>query len=228
MPTTVVAAVTALRERLDERNPGQWTNIELRRWLNEGIRDIARRTQALTDTDTITVVAATSEYLIATDVLRINFVYFNPTGQSQQYPLEARPWEAMDNVWGSDMNRASSGYPCMYSTYSFPPTLKIKVYPVPATTGTLTLHIARLPATLDIATGAGNIEMVEGWLEVAYDYAEMMAQRRSRNPIWRESLELYEAKVLDMIATIESLNANGEVVWAGGSMLPRHLVDWNY
>lgn len=227
MPTTVVEAVKALRERLDEKNPGTWEDRELRRWLNEGIRDIARRTQALTDVDTIAVVSGTGEYTVTADVLRINFVYFNPTGQTQQYPLEARPWEAMNNVWWSEQNRMA-GYPAMYTTYGFPPNLKVKIFPVPNSTGTLTLHVARLPATLDIATGAGNIEMVEGWLEVAYDYAEMMAQRKGRNPLWRESMELYEAKVLDMINTIETLNANGEIIWAGGSMVPRHLADWNY
>lgn len=224
MTTTVANAVTMLRERLDESTAAQWSDVQLRRWLNEAIRDIARRTHLYTDTDTIAVTGGTGEYTVAADVLRINSVYFTPDGESRKMPVEARAWEAMDNVWWDAQDR-ESGWPAYYTTYGFAPVLKLKLFPIPSGDGDLTLHVARLPAALDVAAGTGNIEVIEGWLEPALDYAEYMAFRKDRDmEMAKSALQVYEARVNDMLETAETLNANGEIVAVGGRFLPAHIV----
>lgn len=229
MTTTVAAAVAALRERLDEPTAAQWTDVSLRRWLNEGIRDLARRTRIFTDTDTISVTANTGTYTAASDILHIRHVYFTPDGDTRMIPLEARAWEGMDNVWGTQQN-ATGAYPVLYSVYGYAPTLSIKLFPTPSVDGDLTLHVARLPAALDVTSGTGNIDVPEAWLEAAYDYAEYMALRKDRDPRWQEVYALYEAKVLQINEIGDTINAPGEFVMApGGAMVPSWLAgygDW--
>jgi hypothetical protein len=223
MTTTVAEAVTALRERLDETTAAQWTDVQLRRWLNEGVRDIARRTRQYLDTDTIAVSADDAEYTVSADVLHIMAVYFTPTGDTRMIRLEARSWEGMDNIWADQQNIASQ-YPALFTTYGYAPTLTLKLFPVPSIDGSLTVHMARLPAALDVTSGTGNIDTIEGWLEVAYDYAEYMALRKDRDPRWQESMGLYESKMANLIEMGDALNAPGEFSYAGSGMLPNWLI----
>lgn len=224
MATTVATAVTALRERLDETTAAQWTDVQIRRWLNEAIRDVARRTRHYRDTDTIAVTADDGEYTVDSDVIHIYHAYFTPDGDSRMIPLDARAFEAMDSIWWDQQNQ-SGGYPAIWTTYGHSPSLVIKLFPVPSVDGTLTLHVSRLPAALDITSGTGNVDAPEAWLEVAYDYAEYMALRKDRDPRWQESFQMYEQKIQNMIEQQEYQNAPGEFVWAGGGMYPSWLVD---
>ncbi len=227
MATTVSTAITALRERLDEATAAQWSDVQLRRWLNEGLRDIARRTRHYLDKDTIAVTADDGEYTVSDDVLFIRFAYFSPTGDTaRQIPLEPRAFEGMNQLW-MDRQDQSAGYPVYFTTYGYAPTLTVKLYPVPSVAGTLTLHVARLPADLDIAAGTGNIDSPTGWVEVAYDYAEYMALRKDRDPRWQESFQMYESKVQGLIEMGDYLNAPGEFVTTGVGMLPSWLVGWD-
>lgn len=226
MPVTVATAVTSLRERLDESVAAQWSDVQLRRWLNEGIRDIARRTRHYRDTAEVAVTAGTGEYTVDADIMHIYHAYFQPDGDSRQIPLEPRAWEAMNNIWW-DQQDQQAGYPCLFTTYGYSPALKIKLYPVPSVDGDITLHIARLPEELDVTSGTGNIDAPTAWLEVAYDYAEYMALRKDRDPRWQESMQMYQEKVQGMIDMQDHLNAPGEFVQAGAGMYPSWLIDGN-
>lgn len=227
MAVTVATAVTTVRERLDEDTAAQWTDVSIRRWLDEGIRDIARRTRHYWDTDTIDTTADDGLYTVEDDVLHIKHVYFTPDGDtSRDIPLEPRAYEAMDQVWW-DRQDQSSGYPVYFTTYGYAPSLQIKLYPVPSVDGTLTLHVARLPAALDVTSGTGNIDVPTGWLELAYDYCEYMALRKDRDPRWQEAYQMYESKIQDLIDMGEYINAPGEFTPAGPhGILPTWLTSW--
>jgi hypothetical protein len=226
MATTVADAVTSLRERLDEETAAQWLDVSLRRWLNEGIRDIARRTRHYWDVDTIAVSADDGEYTVDADVLHIKHVYYTPSGDaSRMIPLEARAFEAMNQLWW-DRQDQSSGDPAVFTTYGYAPTLTIKLFPVPGSDGTLTLHVIRLPAELDVAAGTGNIDVPTGWLEMAFDYGEYMALRKDRDPRWQEAFQMYESKVQGIIDMGDYINAPGEFVPTGSGILPSWLTDF--
>ena len=47
--------LTNIRAKLDEVTSGQWTDAEIRSWINEGAKDIARRTETLQATALINV-----------------------------------------------------------------------------------------------------------------------------------------------------------------------------
>lgn len=229
MPTTVTTAITAIRERLDEPTAAQWTDIQLRRWLNEGIRDIARRTFHYTDIDTIAItVPSTGLYAAQSDVIRINNVYFTPTADpTRKMPLEPHAWEGLDQVWWDYQDRAM-GDPFVFGVYGYAPTTMIKLYPVPTRAGTLTLHVARMPAVLDVTGGTGNVDCPDAWLEVAYDFCEYMALKKDRqSEYWQSTFNLYEQKIQAMIDNGDYLNAPGEFIWAGANPLPRWLTDFS-
>lgn len=228
MPTTVATAVTALRERLDEATASQWSNVQLRRWLNEGLRDIGRRTFHYQETDTIAVVANTGTYTASADVIRINQMYFSPTADTtQKIPLLARTWDAMDQTWGNRQDMVS-GYPVMFATRGYSPQVSIKLYPVPSVAGTLYLNVVRMPAELDIAGGTGNIDCPEAWVEIAYFYCEYMARRKDRDfEAAQESFNQYGMMIDNMITNGDYLNAPGEFLFTGTHHLPTWLTDFD-
>lgn len=228
MSTTVATCITTLRERLDEPTPAQWTDVQLRRWLNEGIRDIARRTMHLTDVKTIAVSAGTGTYTSSADVLRINHVYFSPTADTtRKIPLEARAWDSLDNIWWDQQDRAT-GDPILFGVYGYSPSVTLKLFPTPTRAGTLYLHVARTPAVLDVTGGSGNIDCPEGWLELALDYAEYMALRKDRDERWKDAYALFNEKLTSMIQQGDYLNVAGEFSWDGPTPVPRWLTDPNW
>lgn len=229
--TTVTTAVTALRERLDEPTASTWSDVFLRRCLNEGIREIARRTFHWTDVDTIAVtIPSTGLYTLSDDVIRVNDVYFAPTADSTRLiPLENRAWDAMNQIWWDYQNRVQGGDPQFVASYGYAPTTQLKLFPVPYRAGTLHVYVARMPADLDIATGAGNIDMPTGWVEVCYDYAEYMALRKDRQmDVAMQAKAAFDEKLATMIQNGDYLNAPGEFIWDGPYGVPGWIADPNW
>ena len=98
---TLGSLLTDVRNRLDETTSGQWTDAELRSWINEGARDVSRKTETLQGTTNISIVADTQEYTLPTDTLRIHRAEWRPTSSSNVYTLEYRDFNSMDAVWWS-------------------------------------------------------------------------------------------------------------------------------
>jgi hypothetical protein len=79
--TTMATALAAVRTRLDETTATSWTDAEIRAWINEGVADIARRTESIQKSATINVVAGTQNYTsLPADLLRLNRVEFISAG----------------------------------------------------------------------------------------------------------------------------------------------------
>lgn len=228
MTLTVNNIIDASRSRLDETNAAQWTNTELKRWLNEGARDLARRTRHLRDTDTFTTTAGTAEYTIPADVLEIEQVYYAP-GDGRQIPLVPRAFEGMNAVWGQ--NQATGGQPAMYTLWGTPPNLKIRLFPVPDTSSkTVTTYVVRLPASIteNDASDTTALEWPLAWVDLLKDYVEYCALRKDRDPTWQEAYSLYNQRVDDMIVNSEYMNVPREVIadpMVAGGVVPRWIAD---
>lgn len=229
--TSVADAVTSIRERLNESSASQWTDVQIRRWLNEGIRDMARRTFHYQDSDTIAVTGGANNgiYTCATDVLRINQVYWTPDSDtSQKVPLQAHQWATMDQYWGNRQDQ-QSGWPFLWATRGYCPTLSIKIFPVPSEDGDLYLNVARLPAAINVASGGGDVDAPEAWIEVAYFYCEYMARRKDRDMEWAmDSKNQYDSLINSMIVNGDYTNAPDEFIWNGRNYLPDWLVNPGY
>lgn len=223
MTTTVASAVTMLRERLNESTAAQWPDLQLRRWLNEGIRDIARRTRLYTDQTTQAITANVQEYTLNADVLAIEHAIWKATAETRKIPLEARAFSSVQR-WINE----TSPDPVYYTTYGHPPTLKLQLYPTPTRAGSFFIYGPKLPVAMDVATGTGNIDVIEGWLEPALDYAEYMAQRKDKDSTaWKDTFQLYEQKVAQMTELWNTDDAPGEFQFTGQNVIPTWLSDFD-
>lgn len=210
---TMATALTSVRERLDEPSERRWSQEMLRRWINEGTREIARRTEALFDTLDIPVLTPVAEYTVPANVLRIHNVEYLPTGQSTRINLIGRSRESLQLGSFQDLNVSN---PYIYTAWGFPPTLKLRVFPSPAYNGNLHLYVSRLPLIIPVTGGTTdttNLDFPEGWIEIVYDYVEMRALRRDKDTRWQESQSLYETNVQQMAnAASTYLRDSGEIV----------------
>ena len=223
MAYTVTDAVQSVRLRLDEPIAAQWTDLVIRRWINEGIRDIARQTRLHTDQISYAVTANVGEYVLTDRVLAIEFALWKATADTRKIPLEPRAFVGVQkyiNETGSDVS--------FFSTYGHPPALKMQLWPTPTRAGTIYLYGPMLPSAIDVTNGTGNVDVAEAWYEAALDYAQYMAERKDQQTaVWKDTFGLYQQKVQTMIEQSATDGAAGEMVFTGTSMIPHWLSDFD-
>lgn len=222
--TTQSELLLVVRERLDEATEHQWNDDELRRLINEGAKDIARKTESLLDRDDITAVAGTQEYTMSTDTIRVNRVEWRPDGDDQVYPLEYRDFNNADGVWWTGQIQ-TEGTPVIYTMWGFPPSLKLIAYPTPSVAGVFKVYYYRLPVELavDGSDSGTTVEIPEGWDDVVADYAEFRALRKDRDPEWQTAKAIYDEHVLDLNATSRRWTDQAGMIVAGTSFVPSWL-----
>lgn len=184
-----------VRVRVDEASAQFWADTDLDQWINEAARDIARRSETLQATTEFDATADTQEYTLPTDVIKVHRAeYANNTDRDTVTPLEYRDYNTMDSVWWSQQVQ-SRGDPYWFTMWGFPPSLKMVVYPTPSDTVTngFKVFYYRLPAAA--TTDGDNIEIPQGWEDLAEDYCEYMALRKDGDPRWQEAKQLYEQKI---------------------------------
>lgn len=228
MPVTQATALAAIRERLNEPVERFFKDIFLRRLINEGARDIARTTNALFDQVDVALVANIAEYTIDSSILLIHQAEWIP-GDGRRVPLEGRTREAMNRIWLTRQDQIP-GDPALYTVWGFPPNLKLKLFPVPYINSTLRLFVSRLPVDLavDTTTDANSyIDFPEGWVEVLYDYVELRATRKDRDPRWQEAKQLYDQNVQNMQLAADSyIRDTSEIVRGGVLSGDLWFLDW--
>lgn len=225
MATTLATALAAVRVRLDEVDGAgattnvAWKDSELRAWINEGCRDITRKTHCLFDRTTIAVVASTAEYTGPTDALAVDIVNYTPTG-GQKHQLD---YAHITNANGLQYFTGTAYMPQVWTLRGMPPTLKIVLYPTPSTNGTLEVFYTRLAAALSTTGSAdsSNIEVPEGWEDLVYAYAEARARRKDRDQSWQEAQQEYDQNLQALMSiagvythnTGQNFPGNANVPW---------------
>lgn len=226
---TVNQVITAVRDRLDEATAGQWTDTQLKRWLNEALRDLARKTKHIKDTTTFATVAGQAEYTAASNIIEIEHAFYAP-GDGRQCGLIPRAFEGMNNIWGAQQNQAG-GDPAMFTTWGVPPLLKVRLYPVPPTSAkTVTLYVTRLCTVITENETLDNavIDFPEAWVDLTKDFVEYCALRKDRDPRWQESFQFYSQRVDDLVVNSDYMNAPMEMIadpLVSGGVVPRWLAD---
>lgn len=228
MTLTVNQMIDGIRSRLDEPAAAQWSNVELKRWINEGLRDLGRRTKHFRDTRTFTTVAGQAAYTLAGEILEVELVYFG-TSDGRQIPLVARAFEGMNNVWGQ--HQGTGGQPAMYTMWGVPPNLRMHLYPVPdQSSRVVTMYVVRLPnGILEIEGPDGSpMDVPPAWVDLLKDYAEFCALRKDRKPYWQESFQLYNQRVDDLIVNSDYMDNPREMIadpLVAGGVVPRWIAD---
>lgn len=203
MAPTLLIARTALRERLSEPTAAAWTDAELNRFLNEGCREIAIRTEYIATSVDVNVAAGTYQVPLtgAAGLLRIHraeWINTQSLGSSDQiYPLSYTQLNNLDSVRGSGQ-QTMTGIPSMYSTWGANVTSnspKIVLYPKPSSAGTLRVWYYRTPveATLDTDT----LACPEGWEHIVYDYAEYRAKLKDGDQSWQVAKQDFETRLTE-------------------------------
>jgi hypothetical protein len=211
---TIAETIDRVRDMLDEEQTtgGRWSQKQLRRWINDGMRDIARVTRHFRDRATISLTMNVGEYTVPDNVLEIELAYYLP-GDGQYIPLQPRQFESMDLIWGSRQDQ-SGGYPMLYTVWGFSPNLKLRLYPVPPVTGhDVSLMVVRFPAqiALDGSADGTVIDFPEAWLDAIVSYAEYRARRMDGDPRWQEARGEY-TEIRDQLTVMgDYLNAPREI-----------------
>lgn len=187
------------RVRLNERSARQWQDQDLREWLNEAARDIARKTECLQDRQAIVGIVGTSEYTVPSTAIRVFRVEFTPTGERTR-PLSYVDVKNMDG-FGWEQRDLTNSYPSIYTIWGSGSSLKLIAFPSPGTAGSFMVWFYRLPTDLAEETNAdGNedLELPQGWDDLVLDYVEYRALRKDRDPRWTESKALYDENLATM------------------------------
>lgn len=222
--TTILAEVRAI---LDEDTAAQWSDVNLRRWINEANRDLARSTRHIKEQLSIDCVAGTASYSLAATTLAVEHAWLYDG--DRHYALEPQHMENMDAVRGRDWSRA--GNPMFYSTQGFAPSLTILVHPVPTSSDhDLIIYVSRLP--VEIATDGTDdtdvIEIPQAWYDAIADYVEFKALRRDRDPRWQEAFQMYTGKRDALINNPDYLPINrGMIADPVSGYLPEWLVEFD-
>lgn len=230
MPTTLTTAISQARERVGELSPTAWSDQALRGWINEAVRDIARRTETLQTEETISVDAGDQEVDLPANVLRVYRATFtednNPTNT---YPLEYADFNAMDSIWWS-RQASTQSTPRMFTMWGAPPALKAVLYPRPSTDGELEVFYYRLPDKLAIdgSDDSELLDVVEGYDDLVYDYAAYLALRRDRDPRWQEHRVSYEQAITAMMDQTRRWSDQPGAMSRSGAMIPQWLYDPGY
>lgn len=225
--TTQATFLSKSRTRLDEATARQWTDQSIREWINEGARDIARKTETLEDRDTIPAVVGTGEYTIDTDVVRIHRVEFTPTDEDTTELIYA-DLKDLDS-FGWRQRTMSQDRPYVYSTWGARRGLKLIVFPVPATAGNFTVYSYVMPAALAESTSgdaAVHVEIPQAYDDVLLDYIEYRAMRKDRDPRWVEAKGLYDENLSQMYDNTRRWSDQPGMILPGShGALPAWLVE---
>lgn len=234
MTITLAEATTLVRDALDESTAVFWTNVQLKTWINQAVRDIARRTETIqVKNTTVAAVAGTAEYNLPTDVARIHKIEFVPTGSTQTYPVQLATRQEMDPIWGLNQSQQSS-YPSFAVLWGYAggaSSLKMQVFPVPSQAGTFNIYHYRIPANLATNGSADNtvLTVPEGWEDLIVHYCEYRARRKDRDPTWQEAKALYEEEVERMGSMLRHLHDQQQFITTpSGAGIPAWLYDFNY
>lgn len=228
MTQTQGQILQSVRDRLNEATEGLWKDPMLRRWINEGAQDIARRTESLQERTDVDITAGTREYTLPSGVIRVNRAEWSADGETQSYALEYRDFQNMDAIWFTQQ-AVTTARPVYYTMWGFPPSLKLVLYPIPYANGNVKVFHYRLPTTLADDGSAVNtaVEVPEGWADCIVDYVEYMALRRDSNPRWQEAKSLYEEHVAELYDLTRRWTDQGGVVVPDTPMVPMWLYnDW--
>lgn len=202
MPSTLKMLRDDLRERLHEPDPRQYRDTWLNKIINEGAKDLCRRTECHRATWTADTLDLVQSYTGPADIVRVHRLEFIQSDDTT-IPLEYRDFNSMDQVWHTRQT-TTTGTPLVYTTWGMPPTLKLVLFPTPEPTGTIKLYYYRLPALA--LSDATVIEVPEGWEDAVVAYAESRALRRDGDQRWTEAKQLYDEMLSDLLVTSTTYN----------------------
>jgi hypothetical protein len=204
MPIELSAARSDLQSRLNDASNSFYTVSDLNTWLNEGCRDMARRSKSLYDYQSQAVYSQQQQYPAPTNFVELHRCEFAPTGQVDVYPLEFRNYSEMDSIWGIRQN-ITQYTPNWWTIWKTPPNTFIKLFPSPSVGGTLRVFYYR--TANQAINDTDYLDVYEGWWDLAIIYAQYLALFKTADPRWSQMKQEYMDKLQDLMA-VSSMTDN--------------------
>jgi hypothetical protein len=218
-------AITEVRALLNETSPAFWTNDQLQSWINQGCEDVARRAEILWHEAFLNVVPLQQNYVFPIDFLNAHRAEFSPTNSNQTYGIEYRGINQMDEIWGI-LHSLPQAWPQYFTIRGNDVTGRfLMLYPSPGQSGILTVYYYR--QARNVLNTGDNIDTMPGWEDVVYDYAIAKAQRASKDANWQQALQIYEAKLAQMIDKTRNFTDQGEQITSGTPQWPVYAYGGN-
>jgi hypothetical protein len=199
MAKTQGTIVTEARDRLNELTPNRWEDRQLRSWINDGIRDVARRSRCHRDTATVSATSGTQEYTAPATAFMIHGVRYNPDSNDQEYDLISYRYKDVLAVSQTQLT-ISENTPRIYWQWGTSGSMTFGVYPTPSEDGDFTVHYYAIPADLDTEASdiTTNVDVPMGWEDCLVDYCIFTAFKSSRDPRW----ESYKTDYIDNLTLL--------------------------
>lgn len=223
---TQAEVLALVRDRLDEQTAHSWTDERLLRWINEGVRDVARRSESLMITDDVAGVIGQHDYTVPGDIVRVHRVEWRPTSGGV-YPLQYVELKDADHLW-STQREDQEGTPGLWTLWGFSPALKLMVYPTPAEAGSFKLWSYQMPTNLavDGSAAATTLGIPTGWEDLIADYAEYRALRADKDPEWQGAKALFDEHLLDLVVTAQKWSDQASFISPSGFAVPDWLTSY--
>lgn len=168
IPVDLAAAVTAVRSAINEATASFWSDAEIQNWIKLGVLNLTTFGQAYEATGSITLVAATMEYSVPTDMKAVVAALYVPAAGSYNALLKIKPEQI--NSLRVD---AVTGPPQYFYHFAG----KIGLWPVPtATEAAKTVSCYGYKATDDITLLSDEFQAA------AIEYAVAQALWKDRRP----------------------------------------------
>lgn len=227
MPTTLVQAILGVRDRLDEVSARAWTDPQLVSWINEGVGDVARRTETIQKSATISAIAGTQKYTAPADMLRAMRATYLASGSNNKIALEFVDFNALEQTWlGTGATVQATPY--QFTLWGTPPALELWVYPVPSVAGVIEVFYYSMPVKLasDGSAHGTALSVPEGYADLVLDYATFSALRRDRDARWKEFRSSYEENLESMRDMTRRWADQAGYVTRSGGRLPNWLTGY--
>lgn len=230
MTATLGTLVTRLRDRLNEPSQRHWTDAQVRRWINEGAREVARVGETLLATGSVTIVAGTQTYALSAlspQPVRVHRAEYIPTAApTQKYPLTFRRFELMDDVWGQ-AQAITAGTPHYYTMWGYFPSMTMYLYPTPSLAGSVKLFYYRLPTELltDGTNDTSVVECPDGWEDVIVTYAEARAFRNDNDERWISAKAMFDEQLASLMRITSQPTDNASFITTDVGFMPAWLVE---
>lgn len=213
-----------IRRKLNSLNIRRWTQEDLYIWINEGVDDVARRTESLRTKQTISISSGTQEVTGPTDAVRVHMVQYQPNSQTSKYDLQYMEVKSMSSIAWTQVSSAQ-GRPAVFWTWGYPPNLMIDVYPIPAESGSLIVYYYRLPVPLAIdgSSASISIDLPQGWEDLCVDYATYQAMLSDGDQRWSNYKDMYEQKLTALSDAATRYVDQAGMIDTGNSLVPSWL-----
>jgi hypothetical protein len=231
---TQLEAINAARTQIDDENTASqfFTDQQIQRWINDGVRDVARRTESVLSYYTaLTATAGQGKYNLPTNVIRVHRCEFTPTGSTQIYNIQPSTYDELDQIWGINPTIQAS-YPSAFACWGTVGQMTIQFYPVPGQSGRFNLFYYKMPTDLT-QTGATTdnavpLDIPAGWDDVITEYVTFRALMKIRDPTWQMHRQLYDTNIQYLIEVTRQAHDGGRYVQTATSSVPQWLYQFEY